>query len=57
MLQNNIENRANLKPEGPEPMNIDEEFPLFTVIMMVLCLITAAIAFVDFVVTTFKHGF
>jgi len=57
MSQRNVENRADLRSEKPEPMKIDGEFPWFTAIMMTLCLVAAIVAFVDFIVTTIKYGF
>lgn len=45
MSQYNIkdcQNPQSEKPQPPQPMKINEEFPWFTVIMMMLCLIVAA---------------
>jgi len=40
MSQHNVEDHVGLHPEKPEPMKIEEEFPWFTIIMMIICIIT-----------------
>lgn len=61
MSQNNVADHETDTPKNEEPKY---QYPLttpeedwFTGIMIVLCLVAGSVAFVAFVVATFKYGF
>jgi len=56
MSKHNVEKSTNLQLEKPEPMEIDEKFPWFMVIMIVIGILTLIGYIVEFIIHHNKYA-
>jgi len=57
MSQSNVGDLKDTQSKGAPTPKIEDEFPLFTIIMVVIGLIAASVAFVKFIIATMTYGY